>query len=394
MKSSSKTIAARRLDEVVSKREQGTAIVLVVISLGALVAIAAWASETSRMWQAKSQLQTVADSAALAGVGSLLINNFQTADPIAAQDEAASYAPLYDILGTPLAIPASDIETGSWDLDTRAFTSMPGSTDAAQVRAVRVRARRDATSNGGIPTILGAAIGVASVNVNAEAVAYWGYAGSGGPGVADLPIVIDCCAVSGNSPGSACTQNYCETITNGIPNACPLDAGGTASCLEFHSQPDQNACWTVFDGGSPSINTPDLLNNVSDGNTVEIDGPIYLDNGDKVPVISEIKDRFEGTGNYDPAEGTDTNGDGTVDSWVVTLPVVECQQPGDGCGSGNSANVVGFICFDIHEVESTPGKIIRGTFLCSTDPRCDTDGLGPGGTIPGAISAQYPVLVD
>lgn len=346
------------------------------------------------MWQAKSQLQAVADSAALAGVGSLLINNFQTADPSAAQTQAASYAPLYDILGTPLAIPASDIEAGSWDLETRAFTSMPGSTDAAQVRAVRVRARRDATSNGGIPTILGAAIGVASVNVNAEAVAYWGYAGSGGPGVADLPIVIDCCAVSGNSPGSACTQNYCDTITNSIPNACPLDAGGTATCLEFHSQPEQNACWTVFDGGSPSINTPDLIDNVSDGNTVDIDGPIYLDNGDKVPVITEIKNRFEGTGGYDPAEGTDTNGDGNVDSWVITLPVVECQQPGDGCGSGNAADVVGFICFDIHEIEATPGKIIRGTFLCPSDPRCDTGGLGPGGSIPGAISAQYPVLVD
>jgi hypothetical protein len=42
----------------------------------------------------------------------------------------------------------------------------------------------------------------------------------------------------------------------------------------------------------------------------------------------------------------------------------------------------------------TPDKIIKGTFLCPADPRCGTDGLGPGGTVPGAISAQYPVIVN
>ena len=271
---------------------------------------------------------------------------------------------------------------------------MPGSTNAAQVRAVRVRARRDAISNGGVPTILGNAIGVASVDVNAEAVAYWGFAGTGGPGVADLPIAIDCCAVSGNLPGSACTQNYCQTITTTIPNPCPLANGQIATCLNFHNQPNQNACWTNFDGNSPSINTPDLLSSVAHGNSVGIDGPIYLDNGTKTPVIAEIKHRFEGTGGYNPAAGTDTDGNRTADSWVVTLPVVECQRPGNGCSSRAAANVVGFICFNIQEIQVRPGQIIRGRFLCPSDPRCDTGGLGPGGTIPGSISSAYPVLVD
>ena len=55
---------------------------------------------------------------------------------------------------------------------------------------------------------------------------------------------------------------------------------------------------------------------------------------------------------------------------------------------------MGFICLDIHEVLVTPEKIIKGSFVCSYDPRCDTAGLGPGGTILGAISAQFPVIVD
>jgi hypothetical protein len=376
------------------REERGSVIIFVILALGALIGIAAWATETGRMWQVKSQLQSIADSAALAGVGNLLSNSFQTVDQTAARTAATSYGPQHSVLGTALSISASDVDAGSWDLASRAFTPQPGSTDPDVVRAVRVRTRRDASANGPVPTILGRAVGVDSVSVNSEAVAYWGFAGGGGPGVADLPIAIDCCAISGSTPGSACTQNYCDTVSSSIPNECPLSYGGTATCLEFHSTPEQNACWTVFDGESPSISTPDLVDIVEDGNSTDINGPVFLDNGDKVPVVAEIRDRFEGRGGYNPGEGTDTNGDGIVDSWVVTLPVVECQNPGDQCGSGDTQNIVGFICFDIHEVLVTPEKIIKGTFLCPTDPRCDTSGLGPGGTMPGGISAQYPVIVD
>jgi hypothetical protein len=51
------------------------------------------------------------------------------------------------------------------------------------------------------------------------------------------------------------------------------------------------------------------------------------------------------------------------------------------------------LCFDIHEVLVTPEKEIRGDFICSTDSRCDIPGAGPGGTIIGSISADYPVIV-
>ena len=369
--------------------ERGSVVIFVVLALGALIGLAAWATETGRAWQVKSSLQSIADAAALAGVGNLLSADFQTVDPTAARTSATSYGPQHKVLGDALTIDDGDVATGSWDLDARSFTPLPGSTDPDVVRAVRVRTRRDDSANGPMPTILGRAIGVDSVRVNSEAVAYWGFAGTGGPGVADLPIAIDCCSIS----GSACTQNYCDTISSSPPNACPLASGATASCLEFHSTGEQNACWTQFDGDHPSINTADLLDIVEAGNSTEIDGPVYVDNGDKVPVIAEINDRFEGKGGYDPA-GTDTDGDGKVDSWVVTLPVVQCQNPGPHCGSGSPQTVVGFVCFDIHEVLVTPEKIIKGDFVCPTDPRCDTKGLGPGGTIPGAISAQYPVLVN
>lgn len=372
---------------------QGTVILFVVVALGALIGLVAWATETGRMWQAKSQLQVVADVASLAGVANLLTNNFQSVDQAAARTAATSYGPLHEVLGTTLAIPDSDVDAGSWDLATRLFTPLLGSTDPNLVRAVRVRTRRDAVANGPVPTILGGAIGVPSLEVNSEAVAYWGFAGTGGPGVADLPIALDCCAISNNTPSSSCTADYCSWISGYTPNECSLAEGGTATCLEFHSTLQQNACWTVFDGDSPAISTPNLLDIVEDGNLTDIDGPIYVDNGDKVPVIGEIKHRFEGTNGYSPAEGTDTNGGGNVDSWVVTLPVMECQNPGDRCAGGDAQDVVAFVCFDIHEVLGPPQQIIKGSFVCPTDPRCDNAGLGPGGTLPGALSSQFPVIV-
>jgi Flp pilus assembly protein TadG len=376
--------------------EEGSALLFVTIALLVLLAFAAWATETARVWQAKTQLQAAADASSLAGVGSLLTNDFTTVDEAAARAAATSYGPLHKALDTPVAIANADVDVGSWSYATRTFTPLPGSSDPDLVRAVRVRTRRDDNVNGPVQTILGRAVGVDSISVNTEAVALWGFAGSGGPGVADLPITIDCCAISGDTPGSACTQHYCDTIASEIPNPCPLESGEMTTCLEFYATPEQNACWTVFDPESPSVAVPDMRDIVEDGNPHEIGGePVYIDNGTKTPVIRDIRDRFEGLGEFapDPA-GTDTDGDGVVDSWVVVLPVIECQNPGDHCASGTPAVIKSFICFDIHEVIPTPDGIIKGDFLCPTDPRCDNEGLGPGGDIPGTISAAYPVVVD
>jgi hypothetical protein len=49
---------------------------------------------------------------------------------------------------------------------------------------------------------------------------------------------------------------------------------------------------------------------------------------------------------------------------------------------------------DIREIIVTPDKIIKGDFICATDSRCDTPGAGPGGSIAGSISADYPVIVN
>ncbi len=374
----------RKRNRETSEAERGSVLVFVTIALTALLGFAAWATETGRAWQTKSQLQVAADSAALAGVGSLLSPDFSAVDEGGARTAAMAYGARHNAGGVNLTIAAADVQAGSWNMASQTFTALPGNTDPNIMRAVRVITRRDAVANGPMNTILARAMGVNSISVNTDAVAEWGWAGSGVSGVVDLPIAIDCCAVS----GPACTSNYCETVSNTISNPCLLANGETTSCLEFFSTPEQNACWTVFDGDHPSVTVPGMTDVVENGNPDDIgDTPIYLDNGTKTPVIQDIKDKFD-------AAGTDTNGDGIVDSWVVSLPVVECQNPGDQCAGGDTQEIVGFLCMDIREVIVTPDKLIKGDFICSSDLRCDTTDFGPGGSLIGSISADYPVIVN
>ncbi|MGH7287926.1 MAG: pilus assembly protein TadG-related protein [Myxococcota bacterium] len=384
------------------RSRQGNVLVFVTLALVALLAFAAWSTETGQAWTAKGQLQAASDSAALAGAGELVDPNAgQPSDPPAAIAAAQSYGAQNHSIGVAITIPAGDIATGSWDVQNRVFTPLPGSTDPEQVRAVKVLGRRDDVANGPVPTVLGRIFGVDDIPVAADAIAYIGFAGLMPPGTALLPIALDCCKIS----GAACDNDYCEEIAGNPPNPMALidgpNAGQIVTGLEFHATGDQNACWTVFDSGSPAVSASALQDIVQDGNPVPAgEHPIYLDNGTKTPVIQEINERFEGTGGYSGnPSGTDLDGDGDSDSWLVPLPIMECQNPGPHCASGTPQKIVGVACFDIQEVlvpPASPEKIIKGSLVCPGDPRFSASacgvGFGPGGEVP-TIDAQYPVLV-
>jgi hypothetical protein len=182
----------------------------------------------------------------------------------------------------------------------------------------------------------------------------------------DIPIAIDCCAVSGSTPGAACTQNYCATTAETI-NPCPLESGEIVSCLEPQSVREQNACWTLLDGLDPSIGSVPLIEFIADAPILAQRSEAYLDNGSKIPAYREMYDRMFGRGHYfdDPA-GSDRHPEVPgIDSWVVRLPVVECQNPGNQCTSLNA--VTGALCFEIRAIEAPPffpERQIKGRFLC------------------------------
>jgi Flp pilus assembly protein TadG len=384
------------------RRERGNVLVFVTLALIALLAFAAWSMETGQAWTARGQLQAASDSAALAGAGELLDPNAdQPADPAAAIAGAQVYGVQHQAMGVNVAILASDVVTGRWDLQTRTFTPLPGSTDRTEVRAVQVVGRRDDVANGPIPTVLGRILGVNSIAVNTQATAYLGYAGLLPTGSATFPVVLDCCKIS----GAACDQSYCQYVAANPPNPCPLSSdtdepGKIVSCLEFAPTGDQNACWSELDALEPSISTSGLEDIIRDGNATPVGSqPIYVDNGTKNAVLQELRNRFLNSGAYSgtPGGGVDTNGNGTPDSWLVPLPIVECQNPGDGCAGGTQQEIVGVACLDVKEITAGSTKVIKVEYVCPGDPRyagsvCDV-GFGPGGTVP-TIDAQYPVLVD
>ena len=243
------------------RNERGSVLVFVTIALVALLAFAAWSTETGQAWTAKGQLQAASDSAALAGAGELLDPNAgQPSDPAAAVAAAQTFGAQNHSIGVPITIPAGDIQTGSWNMETRTFTPMPGSNDPEQVRAVRVLGRRDDTANGPVPTVLGKIFGVDDIPIAATATAYIGFAGLMPPGTALLPIAIDCCKIS----GASCDQDYCSYVASNPPNPQALVddpdlSGKMVTALEFASSNGlQNACWTELDPVDSSINTPGL----------------------------------------------------------------------------------------------------------------------------------------
>jgi Flp pilus assembly protein TadG len=381
--------------------ERGVTTVAVLVALVGLIAAGALAIDVGLIWAARTQLQGATDAAALAAAMNMIDKDAPAVTLPAAEAAAIDVAGLNEAVPTSsVVIEGSDLTFGRWDLDARNLDTGVNLAIPEQVTGVEVVARLDGVDNAPVPAFLSRVLGRTSFNVEARATAYLGFAGAVGPGEVDLPIAIDCCKLRGPD----CDQDYCSTINSNPPNPCPLanpqEAGATTvSCIEFFSTPEQNACWTEFDGSSPSINTPGLSDIVNDGNpiTVQANEPYYMDNGDKTPVIADIYDRFHGDGAFsgNPA-GIDRYPpyDGFEDSWVVGLPVVECQTDAH-CAGGIPFEIIGFLCIEIREIIVTPDKIIRARFLCNTDSlydECDLGVTGTGGDDFG-VRADLPVLV-
>jgi len=385
-----------------SRRDRrGVAMVTVLVALVALIAAGSLAIDVGLVWAARSQLQASTDAAALAGAANLIDKTGPSVTLTQALAATQGQAGLNQSVAAPsVNVENADIFVGHWDLASRTFNSSVDLNDPKAVNAVDVTSRSDGVANSPIPAFLARVLGRDSFDVSAHATAYLGYAGRVGAGELDLPIAIDCCKLR----GSDCQADYCETITANPPNPCPLEVpqtqgANTVTCLEFRDSAEQNACWTQFDGDHSSVNTPDLLDIIETGyqEAVESLFPIFVDNGVKTPLLSEIDDRMQGNGSYTGnAAGSDRYApfDGVEDSWVVELPVIECQSE-DHCAGGTVADMVGFVCFEIREVLVTPEQIIKGRFLCPSDPlfaECRVGPTGTGGDDFG-IRADFPVLV-
>ncbi len=385
-------------------REQGITMLWAAFGLVTFLGFAAFTIDMGIAYTARTQAQAAVDGIALSAAASMidLGTNPPSVDQATSQSDGiliASKNRAYP--NASLTVDADSFTYGTWNFDTRSLDPPVDADNASQTTGVRVALNLNDGLNQSVPAFFSTVLGRDSFNVGCSATAYLGFAGDVGPGEVDLPIAIPCCALLNGDVN--CAQSYCAGGVPPVPNPCPLlrDPSITASCIEFSSTPEQNACWTEFDGSSTAINPPGLSTIVDNANSgpIESDDNIYVDNGEKTPVIGDIKERFENL-DIDPVDGKpdyDTDGDGAADSWIVQMPVVNCQNQ-NKCAHSTTAPVKGFVCAEVVEVALIgSNKTLRVNFICpQSDPikyaKCLGDGRGSGGDDFG-IRVTIPVLV-
>jgi Flp pilus assembly protein TadG len=185
---------------------------MTALCLPLMIGIVAFATDVSIIAVGRAQLQTAADSAALAGAFSLanqqrlLAYPLQSADISAAQTQALKFASLNKVLGDPaLVLPnTTDANTGTEDLVlgylTRPFdSSQPIQTASASVpyfNTTLVRSSRTSAHGGVIPSFFSKIWGRTGSDVHVSAsAAVLGISGfktiSSGANADLLPIVLD-----------------------------------------------------------------------------------------------------------------------------------------------------------------------------------------------------------
>ncbi len=440
-------------------RERGSVMVIAALAMTALLLFAALAIDVGVVWSSRTQGQSVSDVAALAAASKMIEQSGGSSKPKVRTDLAEAAGKSYAAQNWMVANPSAqvressdatqpnvdgDFTFGEWNFDTRTLDPAPLD-DPNRVTAVRVNLLMDDSVNKRSPTFLSRLLGRDGFDVKTTSVAYLGFVGSFETGAFDLPVAIDSCKITTDASPGECGSDFCATV-DPPPNSCALKwHQGTVTCLEFASTPQQNACWTVFDGSSPSINNPKLQEILDNGNQsgLQAGDEAYLDNGTKEETLKDIRNMFYGCedgssqgccisvdsqGNCTARTGT---GGGSppspvgrdrytpnpphgvsdplapdIDSWVVLLPVFECD-PGRNCSGGDPMKIMGGVCFEIREVLAPSGDYadssakIKGRFLCpeSDDPNevalfnqyCRVSG-DTGGCNTGLIATR-PVLV-
>jgi uncharacterized membrane protein len=147
----------------------GSVSTFVLLGLIPLIAVLVLVVDSGMLLTARTQLQNVADAAALAAMGTMRDGG----DFAKASGEARRYAGLEPVLQGGVALDTSDVVLGTWDHASRLFT--PGKRFGSA--AIRVVARRRAGApSGPVPLILAGVLGRDSADVSAEAVASIGVA--------------------------------------------------------------------------------------------------------------------------------------------------------------------------------------------------------------------------
>ncbi|TDG19167.1 pilus assembly protein TadE [Paraburkholderia silviterrae] len=244
----------------------------------------AFAIDLPRVFTVSGELQNGADAAALAGAGALSQNSTTALNWAGAASSATAAIALNSSGGTTLSSGA--VKAGYWDvaassptLLTPSQVTLPGTAAQMLEPAVQVTITRNATSNGGLVSLLlGSLLGVPTTADSATAVAVIAPP-STVPAGALFPMVMDQCVYN--------------QYWNSGQNAPTLDATGQPYEFEIgNGQTYGSTCeagqWTSF--LTVANDTPTVTGLITNGNptSLSIGSNIYIEPGVKAAVYKSV----------------------------------------------------------------------------------------------------------
>lgn len=185
-------------------RRRGAVLIYSVLALVALTALASLAVDFGRVQLAKTELRRTCDAAARYAVTGIASRTTLTrANHVGAHNTAD---------GVAYTFPAGDVEVGTWNETTRAFT--PG---GAAPNAVRTTARRTRATQNPIPTVLARGIGIESVDVTVQSVAFTRMTGYGVVGLSFIYMTGNSSDSywSGGQAGASGSSQHGSIASNG-----------------------------------------------------------------------------------------------------------------------------------------------------------------------------------
>jgi Flp pilus assembly protein TadG len=372
----------RRVKSV--KKQKGAAAIMVAVSLLTLLSFAALAIDIGNLMVARSQAQTAADAAALAGAQCLYAqptnascNNATAANPdwVDSQSEAVSFGPSNSIQGATVQLPSSNVTTGYVNVANVAAGVSQATVPVASgniVPAVQVRV------SGAVPVYLAQVMKITSLNTAATATAVVASPGSAKIG-ALFPLVMSKCLYDSywnsatNSPSLATSTTDPQAANNGSTPIVqtvgqPYIFGIRASYQAANCNAGQ---WTSLSSDNAQLGSSSIVGLMTSGNAspMSIGDPIYLETGlnsnafHNVATCSQVAAGAAGSC-----------------AWVTVAVVNNVTG-----GQGTTPSIVAFGCLHIlNETGSGSNAVI--TVQMSSDPNyCKNnqmDGIGPDyGTI-------------
>ncbi|MGF6933208.1 Flp pilus assembly protein TadG [Paraburkholderia sp. UCT70] len=372
------------------KKQKGAVAIMVALLLLMLLSFAALAIDIGNLMLARTQAQTAADAAALAGAQCLYAqannpgcNNANAANPDwnDSQTEAVSFGPNNNVQGAAVQLHPSDVTTGYANVTDVAAGVSQATVPVASgniVPAVQVTVHKDGTdSNGVVPVYLAQVLNIASLKTSATATAVVASPGTAEVG-ALFPIVMSRCLYdtywnsATNSPDLATSTTDPQAANNGTPIPQTIGQPYIFAIRASYQAANCNAGqWTSLSSANSQLGSSNIVGLMTSGNAspMSIGEPIDLETGLNSNAFHSVA-----TCSQIPA------GSAGSCAWVTVAVVSNVTG-----GQGSTPPIVAFGCLHIlNETGNGSNAVI--TVQMGNDPNyCknnQTDGIGPNyGTI-------------